>query len=695
MTDSVLPLRSEQCPLLPSQSRDELVQKFNKIAELFEHCRAACEERASTQLQEAHLKLQHVRKELARSSYLVGFLGPFQSGKSRTFNHVLGAHADEQPARVGRGSPTTAVVTRLKRAEGDEHSASLVFLSQNDYRQKREFLIQRSGLQSADCADGRILEEVHHILANWKGTRTWRDAAGEEFPVRKRDVQYLSLMLQSYRKYSDYVRSEPYCMDIPFDERAEYLQHPPDPWERQPPTYAPLLSYAELRYATDAIPPTLEMIDLPGYDADCSVDAFVTDDFLKSLQGALLFCRATDFDGVLENITSKLRRLLGHDISGRVWVVFTRCDDINISATDQQQTCDPTFEHMANYLDRIGVPNSNVLFVTNELEEFRRRFANERLADVTKAAIRSVQSQWETLADTWEKLYEDGGISALRQLIVDRVSVELGHAIARRAFQELERLRRDLLHFGEIVTAKVLSKTYPKEIAHWRAQILGCKKEILLPHTILSLARTITDALLEELEQLHIREDVIDYIIERKGNDGLHEEFTSHCRALEAELSERMRAEWVDNAYQPVLTAVQEYEGQGKRITLSSSEETVSTLLSLWRDEDRTLRWLNDVLPSFTANDPFEGLYKNSDPLFRAADYVTVMGKKCRVVARQTAIALLRRVDQRLGDLLNELSTLSSRAGTATFKTEETQKRWENIRRSCIDDWDNTTDTTV
>ena len=659
MSARLFPLKVEECPLLPTEVRSTLVERFNLVADLLEFCRQIGGTPEPEKVERSGLELARLHSEMAREKYLVGFLGPFQAGKSRTFNSVLRTTAREQPAGVGQGFPTTAVVTRLRRSQDGKNTARLVFLTSRGYEAKRRFLLRRCGFDP-DCKDDRkVLDEIHQALAAWdRSVRTWQDSAGNQQPVKRRDMEYLALMLNSYRVFKEYVAEQPTVQEVPFEERGQYLNHPPDPWHQQKPSLSPLLSHVELQFVTSVIPPTLEMVDLPGYDAHCSIDAFVTDEFLQTLQAAFIFCRATDFSAAVEMIVAKLKKLFGMDLDGRVWLVITRCDDINIypevKIENQQGS---VFEQLGRFMDRLGLPRHQVLFVTNEPRELANRLRDPGFSSALEDALRQAESSWPNLREAWSALQEEGGVTQLRTLITDALPQRIGRAVTRRAEQTLTHLGRDLFNFARMLQEERLSADLPAELARWRNLLRKLALSIVDVDQIFTLSKDIHGTLMAAWERLEVSSDILDYVSRTEGNRGLREEFLSHADPLDRFLRERTVNEWLDKVYEIVLVPLRHHENtEGSLRIPGICEEGVVAYLERCREQDRELATWNDCIPSYSGNHPFEDLPNQSEPIFTGETYLDVFDRKHRVLARQISLALALHVHRRLIKLLEELT---------------------------------------
>lgn len=682
MASPVEKLQPSDCPLLAPEEQERLVNRFNSVVDRLQVCQLLAGTPQPEKCERVAVELGKLREELTRRRYIVGFLGPFQAGKSRTFNNVLGLKGTDQPAGVGQGFPTTAAVTRLRRSASGRNTARIVFLTVAGYQAKRGFLLQRCGFDPHEKDDQRVLREIDRALADWeRSVRTWQDADGNQIPVKRRDMEYLALMLKSYLLFPDRIQEKPLVQEIDFRKRWEYLNHPPDPWHKQNGVISPLLSHVELELVTDVIPPTLEMVDLPGYDAHCSVDAFVTDDFLKTLQAALIFCRATDFAAVVEMVVSKLRRLLGSDLRGRVWFVVTRCDDINIhpsvGSAGQRES---VFRQLANFLDRMGIPRDQVLFVTNEPGEYRNRLNDPQFQALLNAAIEETLPQWPELPKQWQLLDEEGGIPALRRLLVERLAEDVRRAITRKAHRLLPQMREELDELRRYLINEQMLRALPADIARWRNLVREARLKVSSSEQITALATRVYNELEDFWTSLHVSSAILAETIMREGNEGLRAEFLSHAYSLETSVRQRLANEWLDAVYDNALVIIRDGESRFGVLRLPGvCDDGVAEYLERCRGEDRSLTWLNAKMPSFLRDHPFESLPPKAEPIYSAESYLEMFDRKRRVIAREIALKLTFRIHQRMQEILDRLADYGRRIWQS--QAERPPSQWEELSR--------------
>lgn len=678
MSASGMFLSEASCPLVPLESRRELVERFNFACELLE-CAVTLASSGvlSERIEQASTELHRIRELLQRPTYRVGFLGPFQAGKSTTFNNVLGVlGTGQEPAGVGQGFPTTAVITRLLKSADAEHHIRPAFLTKHEYQEKRRYLCKLCGFDPASD-DRTILRDIPLILRNWqKDVRVWKDASGNETPVKRRDVEYLSLMLRSFGDYGEYIKEQRFVLDkVPFNERLRYLTHPADPWHEQPSVLTPLLHEVEMHYCTDVIPPTLEMLDLPGYDGDCSVDAFLTDHFLKSLEAALVFCRATDFGGIVETIVSNLRRVLGNDLRGRVWLVVTRCDSIRVlgaTAGDERSI----FERIRIFGENKGIPPEQVLFVTNDLEGYRACMQDTQFRQLIADAIEAAAGQWPQIREQWQALEEDGGLKHLRYLIARKMADDVSRSIASSVSSRLNRLCESLYNLIKRLGEDFSLNQLPEKFVQWRTKL--SEHTILEPVQVKELKNQIRSDLLARWEKSAPTVNLLDHIIAANGNEGLKEEFLVHMDFMDHALMNGLQDQWIEAAYRRLTEMLRcEEHADGMLQLPGICENGLAALFEEFCEQDRKniMGWADNQLPLFKTNSPFDDLERDAEPIFTGQEYLNLVSRKIDAVSWQVALLLNLRIRQRIQHTLEHIRQhwlqLSQRGKQPTAWNEE------------------------
>ena len=109
-----------------------------------------------------------------------------------------------------------------------------------------------------------------------------------------------------------------------YSKRRDYATH-----QDKPSKYT-LLREVRIEFVTDAMSLDIEMIDLPGLGVDKESDDRLTLNFLPHLDGAFMFQLASQVKSAeISRLAEPMREQHRSTLGGRVWMVITRCDDLN------------------------------------------------------------------------------------------------------------------------------------------------------------------------------------------------------------------------------------------------------------------------------------------------------------------------------------------------------------------------------
>jgi GTPase SAR1 family protein len=449
------PLAAEQCPILKHPRHaghlTPVLAVFNaatsaaaKLADKYPHALQ------SPEVADALARLQSARDTLTTPRFKVGFLGPFQCGKSTILNNLLG----QDISAVGVGRACTSVVTRLIVEKGKTPpTLALEYFSVDGYYKRRNTLAEWARLSNPDG------QSETQLLERLRGHTPAAGRTSSQRPVRKKDIPYLRAFLQSYEdsKARHVIRETPLTETVSFADREKLLKHDPNADDEtvRPSQYL-MVSESRITFDTDRIDPELELVDLPGLGSGRSVDDLLTKEFIHQLDGALVFLRADSMDSAeVSEIFTELQTRFRDNLKSRVWVVVNKMDAPERHAKIAAPGKDNTFNVVIDLMTKSNIPLSQVVFGCNGVYESAR--SNGGTADRGTAlallklaqkgddeAVRGQLAPTPELLAAFDELLADGSIGLLQRLIKDRVGPSVAGQILSQAKLDAERAEADL-----------------------------------------------------------------------------------------------------------------------------------------------------------------------------------------------------------------------------------------------------------
>jgi GTPase SAR1 family protein len=390
--------------------------------------------------------LESIRERLTRTHFKVGFLGPFQCGKSTTLNNLLG----KKIAGTGAGKATTSVITRLiVGLPGQLEKLRLRYFTVDEYIARRETLCNWVGLQNiAGLSEAKVLEllKSHSVHRGVSANR----------PVLPDDVPYLKAFLGSYEAGASkkLVGAASVIRDVPYAEKDKYLTHTHDDSGRIPASQNLLISEATIHFPTERFDPELEMVDCPGLGSGRSVDDLLTEEYIPQLDGALLFLRADSmYSAQVFSILNKLKETFRDDLRSRVWVIVNKMDtparEAKLDGDAQGMT---TFDLIAQLESQHGIPLSQVCLGCNDIFILPRTGAGEvertRALNALKLEVAdepALKAKIDpALHEAFEEMLRDGSISRLQKLMKERIAPSVADGILKDTALGAKRAARDL-----------------------------------------------------------------------------------------------------------------------------------------------------------------------------------------------------------------------------------------------------------
>lgn len=461
-------LTIEDCPLLEASQSGGLLAAFNKavrqVALFTEHFGSALDD--DDCLIELKDQLDRVRRNLTKSRYSIGFIGPTQSGKSTTVNYVLDVTEPEhQPCKEGSGDNTTSTVSRLLKGE---RSLELRYMTQEQFSAKREQLCTSSGL-APETSDADLLARLPQQLDAARNGSAPPLPDGQ--PILEHDVRLLQQLLQAFRTHGNRLITE-YGVVLPaqYRDRSRYLNYGQgaDPAN-------PLLREALINFDSEYLPAELQVFDLPGPGAKSTVDEWTTRQYLPEMDGIMLFLSCTKLgDEAVERLYGQLRWLFKERVARRVWIVLTRWDGPTSAALNGDGE-ESVFSAVHKLCGDKQLPVSQIRFVcgpwytVRDCEQFVTSHFESRLSGAEKPKGLSGYSEFES---KFQELFDKGGIPSLRNLILTELPNDVRLEISSTSEEQLKRIRFDLCRrFANEVRRRSASTQQASEANQCRAKM--------------------------------------------------------------------------------------------------------------------------------------------------------------------------------------------------------------------------------
>ena len=452
-------LEYSDCKLLQDNT---LVDRFNRVDEVFSEALENLPRFGQRDtVKKVKAELSRLAEVMVRPRFTIGFIGPSQAGKSTTVGNLLAVSKDESPAPQGTGGPTTSVPTRLiPRREphascppGERHGIELQFLTTKQFQERVADI----------CA---ILE-----LAYDENPRRLLEATRAQHAERPHfmaaDHRVLIGLLEAALEFPDVIQETAKVEAGVYSKRRDYATH-----QDKPSKYT-LLSEVLIYFVTDAMSLDIEMIDLPGLGVDKESDDRLTLAFLPQLDGAFMFQLASQVKSAeISRLAGKMRQQHSKSLGGRVWMVVTRCDDLNelqLSGPPEDPTQPSMFCHLNETLGNQGLSEDAVIFVGNAYHKdllvaheqgetgvpaaVRQRFPTVlRFDEQDEPVIPDRCLQYGGQVESWRRFVLEGGMPHLRETMQSKVADSVRRQTCRDVAKALDEVIHKLV--GELEVAE-------------------------------------------------------------------------------------------------------------------------------------------------------------------------------------------------------------------------------------------------
>lgn len=479
-------LEQSTCRLL----RDEaLVDKFNAIDQILSEAITRlprfAQRDAVTQVQN---RLSQLAMRMTRPRFSIGFIGPSQAGKSTTVGNLLSVSKDECPAPQGSGGPTTSVPTRLipcrepspRCPPGERHAIELQYMTTAEFRARVEDICKLLTLE---------------FVGNLKGLLEAAEKQTAEKPhFKAADHRVLIGLLKAARDNPGVIQDTPLVEAGVYSKRREYATH------QDVPSKYTLLSEVRIEFVTDAMSLDIEMIDLPGLGVDKESDDRLTLNFLPHLDGAFMFQLASQVKSAeISRLAGSMREQHHNSLGRRVWMVVTRCDDLNelqLNGPPEDPSQPSMFCHLNETLRNQGLAGDAVIFVGNAYHvalaaarqagaegvppEVQARFPVVlKFDEADQPVIPSRCAGYEGQAEPWRRFVLDGGLSNLRETMQAKVAESVRHQTRRDVADGLATVIHRLISELEVAEQQSgMSVDQMKQAAAWSGKLASLATDV-------------------------------------------------------------------------------------------------------------------------------------------------------------------------------------------------------------------------
>ncbi len=654
-------LTLENCPLLdPADSRSRVVvELYNKAARQAEILRQTFPElvRDDNTLGKLLQDLEAIAADLKKSSYSIGFIGPTQSGKSTTVNYVLDAvDPKHQPCREGTGDNTTSAVSRIVRGE---RSLQLIYMSPREFNRKRQQLCLRAGFDP-DSSNEDILRQTDQRLADVRSGGALPLATGEQ--ILEHDVIVLKNLLTASQRFQTHITDPPLGKSEPYERRAMFVNYGKgaDPAN-------PLLREARIGFDSRFLSEKLHIFDLPGPGARSSIDGWITQQFLPSMDGIMLFLNCTKLgDESVERLFNDLRQRFGLRTGQRVWIVLTRWDSPTSASLDGYGE-DSVFTGIRTFIEDKKIEIGQVRFVcgpwytTPDCEAFVKAHFQGRLG---AERIPNGLQQCPDFMPYFEELKRLGGIPSLRQLILETLPRDVCSEILDSAEGSLKRLCRDLLkRFENEVRRQTASAQQSATAAQFSSKmgrlVIDLERDLTTfePHAL-----DLRNKLSSSFDSVCAPADVLDHF------DSVPKDFPVHAKNLQSELLRQLESHLIPELFSAWQPKFDEFSGLQVRGPVSGEPVSIG---DAWREylqhENSEIAIHAARIPSFNDNRLFAAVDDATVAELRRGDvYREMMQEKILLMAQQVVHFVRNRLVLHAKALLSDLDQLTRSDANST-----------------------------
>lgn len=399
-------------------------------------------------------QVEAVADALTRRRYRIGFVGRSQLGKSSAVNQML----DCKILKEGGSRACTSVVTVIEAQESQKKfSFRAQYFTKEEFQRRFEGVAGR--LQGCPIShlpdDITTLGQVRQQLLDWS----------RQIPVGDPDElnpgEYLAAMVDQARLGHGRMgkpSEEVVCVSQSelYDKLENLVAYRPGQADTGNDQFFPLLVK---EFVVQTHMPgfgRVTMIDLPGLGTFHSADSKLTEEYVRSLDGLLLFVRPNSLDN--EELKA-LVKIFGEEhtvTKGRAWFIVTAFDGLDPSERDGR-----FFGSLGSVIRTLGVRSDWVRFfsaycmirgeddtekvVTRTLKSDKPRLAEGlrlRFNGTGLVQPGAPPQDFEPFESAFSSYMNDGGYEELRRVMDSHVAGTVQLAVCEEAAKRLSEIIR-------------------------------------------------------------------------------------------------------------------------------------------------------------------------------------------------------------------------------------------------------------
>ena len=427
--------------------------------------------------------LQEIAATLKRDRYSIGFVGPFQVGKTSAVNRVM---AVRLLAEGGTGACTSiATVVELQQSPSAEPEFSVRYFSRQQL-QRRFSGVARRG--ESPCPVISLPERGSVDFNTLKKWATQLQSSDSDFLLR--------LVTQYHQAPENLLDSQSSwfpCRDSKeLEQRLDRLvQYRGDVAPNSDVQFPLLVREVVVRIYSPNVPKGLELVDLPGLGTIHSYDTELTKAYVRELDGLLLFSESGKTEN--ENLPELLEELKRSrsSLAGRVYRIVTKVDQ----SGKENLYGGSYFTKLSANNAKLAINDLQVRFLCQkskyrgalvDLDEIPRAEWKDALCikeQDGQVVVPSSEQAFGLFENAFLMYAGDGGSEAIQNLIRFEIRNTVRDAVCSEAHEQLKKVASKLTHCIQLALQGGISQKEREVARALSSELLKCA-EFLRPGAI-------------------------------------------------------------------------------------------------------------------------------------------------------------------------------------------------------------------